>query len=484
MASTRFATFRPGILGWVLLVLGSVDMWAARLPSFAEWSAACRQLPPNRSLGNRLPPREKLPLATYADFAAALDPVLENCRTGALARANAWLGGMPASSFFDLETSYFQESGTPFVPFAARHRVAPGVRVFFHGDLHGDIHSLVTYLDHLNRAGHLDGFRLTRPDLRLAFLGDYTDRGKYGVEVLYTLLRLKLANPDQVLLVRGNHEDISLVARYGFLAEVSAKYGRTFDIRRTIRLYDFLPTVVYLGSGTNVIQCNHGGVEPGFDPSTLLSAPEDTTFQRLGRLDQRRFLTAEKAWISRLPDATRQALESNLTDFQPLSPTTPTVLGFMWNDFTAVAGEAQFAVDPGRAFVYGDETTRRILGRNSGPTHRVRAIFRGHQHAADWTPVMRRLVAGGGLFRHWQTHDHLARLDAPPETLARHLETAEIRRIPDASVWTFNVSPDSVYGLGCGFTFDTAGELTVADAWEDWSLRVLNFAVPTKPESR
>ena len=42
----------------------------------------------------------------------------------------------------------------------------------------------------------------------MVFLGDYTDRGSYGVEVMYVLMRLKVENPDQVWMARGNHEDI------------------------------------------------------------------------------------------------------------------------------------------------------------------------------------------------------------------------------------------------------------------------------------
>ncbi|GIS58315.1 MAG: hypothetical protein CM1200mP2_05400 [Planctomycetaceae bacterium] len=101
--------------------------------------------------------------------------------------------------------------------------------MIFHGDFHGDIRSFISTLEWLNRSGRMSGFRIKRPNTYLVFLGDYTDRGAYGVEVIYTLLRLKLANPKRVFFVRGNHEDFQLTARYGFLREVRAKYGRTPD---------------------------------------------------------------------------------------------------------------------------------------------------------------------------------------------------------------------------------------------------------------
>jgi len=483
MALKHLAFLIIGFLAWAVSAPGQSPQPAGPLPTYPAWRVACRDLPSNRSLSNRPAARDRLPLASYADFAAALNPFLELCRTGAMARAHAWVDAAPSTeTFFNLESGYYLEPPAPFQPFAERHKVDTGTRVFFHGDLHGDIHALMTYLDALQRDGILEGFRITRNDVRIAFLGDYTDRGRYGVEVLYTLLRLKLANPDQVLLVRGNHEDVSLVARYGFFAEIQAKYGREFDIRRTVRLYDFLPAVLYLASGTNVIQCNHGGLEPGYDPASLLSAPAPANYHLLGRLNQRRFLTAQKEWVSALTPDIRRTLETSLTDFQPQSPIAPTVLGFMWNDFSVLVTEPQFAVDPGRAFVYGDQATRRLLDMSQSPRHRIRAIFRGHQHSGELTPVMRRLIASRGLYRHWQTNDNTRLLQAAPDALRTTLEHEESRALPDGSVWTFNVSPDSVYGVGCGFTFDTAGELTVAERWEDWRLRVLNFEVtPPKP---
>ena len=129
------------------------------------------------------------------------------------------------TEFFNTNRAYFLKPPIPFQPFAQKLQVPSGSEVVFHGDFHGDIHSFIAMLDSLNQAGTLDGFRLAKPNRYMVFLGDYTDRGNYGIEVLYTLLRLKLANPDRVFMARGNHEDVQMTPTYGFIAECQKKYG-------------------------------------------------------------------------------------------------------------------------------------------------------------------------------------------------------------------------------------------------------------------
>ena len=57
------------------------------------------------------------------------------------------------------------------------------------------------------------------------------------------------------------------------------------------------------------------------------------------------------------------------------------------------------------------------------------------------------------------------------------LRPEETRAVPDGSVWTFNVSPDSVYGAGCGYDFATVGILTLAREFEAWRVRVVRVEV-------
>ena len=445
---------------------------------FAEWKAACDRLPSNRAAKSKVPPANLLPLKNFGEFSEALNACFRLFKNSSLARDGEWLGLAPAKpEFFNTDATYFLRPPIPFQPFVERRLVPAGTQLLFHGDFHGDIHSLVAWLDWLNRNGYLQDFRLARPDVYLVFLGDYTDRGIYGIEVLYTMMRLKLENPDRVLLVRGNHEDVTLATNYGFIHEGRAKYGRDFDAKRVMRLYDFFPVVLYLGCENNVIQCNHGGMEPGFDPRLLLDAPDSMRFQLLGPLRQQQFFSENPALAHGLTTKARRLMQSTLLDFQPQSPTQPYVIGFMWNDFSVVRGEAEFDFDPGRAFVYGERPTKYLMQAQSGATRQIQAVFRAHQHATVLNGMMRRLKAGHGVYRHWQENDSARLLDADIPALARRLEVGPERPVPPLSVWTFNVSPDSVYGELCDFSFDAFGILTVGKRLEDWRLRVVNQTI-------
>jgi protein phosphatase len=70
------------------------------------------------------------------------------------------------------------------------------------GDLHGDLESLIEILQRSNILARMDKFS----ESNLIFLGDYGDRGAYPAETYYTVLKLKLLHPAQVVLMRGNHE--------------------------------------------------------------------------------------------------------------------------------------------------------------------------------------------------------------------------------------------------------------------------------------
>ena len=82
------------------------------------------------------------------------------------------------------------------------------------GDIHGQYYDLLRLFEY-------GGYP---PESNYLFLGDYVDRGDHSLEVLSTLLLLKLSHPDTVYLLRGNHEDTMTASIYGFREEMDVKY--------------------------------------------------------------------------------------------------------------------------------------------------------------------------------------------------------------------------------------------------------------------
>ncbi len=68
-------------------------------------------------------------------------------------------------------------------------------KVIVFGDIHGDLEALKAGLD---KAGPKD---------LVIFLGDYADRGPFGVEVIETVKKLITEESDRYIALKGNHED-------------------------------------------------------------------------------------------------------------------------------------------------------------------------------------------------------------------------------------------------------------------------------------
>ncbi len=73
------------------------------------------------------------------------------------------------------------------------------------GDVHGSYTKLANLVRHCR-----DHSGINRA--RLIFLGDYVDRGKRSREVVDLLMELQAETPDEIVCLRGNHEDMLLSA--------------------------------------------------------------------------------------------------------------------------------------------------------------------------------------------------------------------------------------------------------------------------------
>lgn len=126
--------------------------------------------------------------------------------------------------------------------------------VYVLGDTHGNFRDMMIYERILWRKA---------PNCVPAsylFLGDFVDRGEYGLECILYLFSCKLLSPEKFWLLRGNHELRSIQAVFTFQRECLDKFGK--NLGSTIwdainRVFDVMPICAVIDES---IFCAHGGI--------------------------------------------------------------------------------------------------------------------------------------------------------------------------------------------------------------------------------
>ena len=88
------------------------------------------------------------------------------------------------------------------------------------------------------------------------FNGDFVDRGSFSFEVVFILLTIKLAAPQALFLLRGNHETKNMNKIYGFEGEVLHKYDITV-MNLFSEIFSWLPLAAVIQDAVFVV---HGGL--------------------------------------------------------------------------------------------------------------------------------------------------------------------------------------------------------------------------------
>lgn len=81
----------------------------------------------------------------------------------------------------------------------------------------GDVHGCLDQLERLVEVCERDA---GQGRSKFVFLGDYIDRGPYSRGVIEFLMNLQKWSPDEIICLRGNHEDLLLAALEGEDAEL------------------------------------------------------------------------------------------------------------------------------------------------------------------------------------------------------------------------------------------------------------------------
>jgi len=126
------------------------------------------------------------------------------------------------------------------------------------GDLHGQYNEMIQILKRFTKdwlMRHEEGL-----DMKYLFLGDYVDRGNHSLEVIMSLLIWKINAPDQVFLLRGNHECSTVNQRYGFQSECVRFFGLFDGMKvwnKINEVFNYFPLAAIV---KDKYFCVHGGL--------------------------------------------------------------------------------------------------------------------------------------------------------------------------------------------------------------------------------
>lgn len=118
------------------------------------------------------------------------------------------------------------------------------------GDLHGHILDLFRIL---RRFGH-------PPKQSYIFLGDLVDRGEFSTETVVLIYLMKCLYPENIYIIRGNHEFTELWPTCGFLSELETLYNESRNSSMIfMKSFSYLPIAATVN---NKYLCVHGGIGP------------------------------------------------------------------------------------------------------------------------------------------------------------------------------------------------------------------------------
>jgi hypothetical protein len=279
--------------------------------------------------------------------------------------------------------------------------IDPGTQVYVRADLHGDLKSLLENLKELQREGLLDEHYRCRDNVQLVFLGDYMDRGKHGIEIVQILAALRLENLDQVHLIRGNHEDVMVNQMFGRLDDHLNAFLEDDEKSKILStFYSTMLLTLYLGQNTGekneYIQFTHGLFEVRHDYAPVIDSTDSFALmpmpralilsKRIGQIafdsevDYQAMINKEedKSERRRLKQFhAAQRIYDLAKQDKKARGKGDIFTAFNWAD---VAQKTRLKSLETREWGLSPEDIKHCL-RLSSAKHKVKMVFRGHQHS-------------------------------------------------------------------------------------------------------
>jgi len=228
-----------------------------------------------------------------------------------------------------------------------RINVPVGKKVTVVGDLHGQLFDF----DHmLSLAG------LPSPDNQFLFNGDFVDRGPWSVEVMFTILALKVWQPTGVGMNRGNHEAEMANHFYGFFGELEVKYEKKMtDLFAEI--FRATPLCHVLNNEVFVV---HGGI-PGPDPRVWWKGMDN-----------------QISFDGRQIQISLSEIENSNRFMEPNPDDNPLMVDLLWSDPKGKDGYGPSGRMSSGIYLFGPDVSKNFMEYNG-----LRMTLRSHEVKAQ-----------------------------------------------------------------------------------------------------
>lgn len=120
------------------------------------------------------------------------------------------------------------------------------------GDLHGNLFDVLRILKNIGLPNEKQATYI--------FLGDIVDRGEFSLETVLVIFLMKLLYPQNVYVIRGNHEFDSTCNEGGFKDDI-IKFYDLDTYNSFLDVFSYLPLGALVN---NQVFCVHGGIGPNF----------------------------------------------------------------------------------------------------------------------------------------------------------------------------------------------------------------------------
>ncbi|KAJ4455445.1 putative Serine/threonine-protein phosphatase 2B catalytic subunit [Paratrimastix pyriformis] len=237
------------------------------------------------------------------------------------------------------------------------------------GDLHGQYFDFLKLLEVGGDPG--------TPSCSYLFMGDFVDRGSFGLELIIHLFALKVSYPDNFFLLRGNHESAQLTDHFNFKKECLYKYDLHI-YEAILGAFCCLPIAALCGERR--FFCVHGGLSP--DIKKACPAPRAAslggadTFRSTG--PPRRSRTSGRSTASaKSPRVGPSGLATFRLPFAGLTVASSALPPGLWLSCSDLLWSDPLAVDESGVTTFVPNSTR-----NCGYFFGLVAIVRAHEAKA------------------------------------------------------------------------------------------------------